>query len=93
MANELRKWVGDPPKDCDLCGRAITTAFIDGKTYEGTTRGMPGGRWACMCLKCHASKGVGLGEGVGQQYEKTVDAVFGEENRAVSTPYWVKVAG
>jgi hypothetical protein len=58
---ERRRWLSDPPKTCQLCHRAIRTAFVDGATR--------GGPWANMCLPCHASNGYGLGTGQGQRYD------------------------
>ena len=53
-------WVGEPPKDCQICARSITSEFIDGKTTKGP--------WAMMCIHCHHECGVGLGTGKGQRY-------------------------
>lgn len=53
------------PKECDLCCAAITTKFVDGKTVIGS--------WASMCITCHDRRGVGLGTGLGQRYEKQPD--------------------
>ena len=66
MATKVEKkrltWCGPAPATCDLCGRSITSAFVDGKT----TRGL----WGNMCSICHALHGVGLGVGRGQRYER-----------------------
>jgi hypothetical protein len=85
----LATWCGDAPSKCDLCGVTIRAAFVDGTTYQGASRGMVGGRWACMCLKCHNRHGVGLGLGVGQQYEKQHVPVNGGGVKLA----WVKVRG
>lgn len=61
MANAIKKWCGNPPSLCDICKNAIITAFIDGATKMGP--------WACMCPKCHASNGIGIGPGMGQRYQ------------------------
>lgn len=82
-----KMWIGHAPTECDLCRKRIRNAFVDGMTYQGAIRGLPGGRWAIMCLPCHGKHGVGLGTGVGQQYEQ--QAVV-EEKGAVK---WVKVRG
>ncbi len=60
------------PARCELCTIAIDTAFVHGTTYHGVTRGMPGPRWADMCLPCHGRHGTGLGPDDGQQYELQV---------------------
>jgi hypothetical protein len=72
-----KTWVGDPPASCDVCGKRITVAFVD-----GVTQSSHGGSWACMCLGCHSRVGVGLGTGKGQQYELLINPVR-----------WVKVQG
>jgi len=61
----------DPPAKCDLCGEPLTTVFIDGKTSRGV--------WAYMCLECWKTKGVGLGVGKGQKYEKTAEGWIKKE--------------
>lgn len=67
-----KRWIGDVPKQCDMCKSPIAHAFVDGATRYNS----PGaGRWASMCLKCHKVHGMGLGVGMGQQYEKEVDAI------------------
>lgn len=71
-----RLYTGHVPAHCDLCLKEITSAFVDGRTYEGATREMPGGRHAAMCLSCHKHKGVGLGEGNGVQYERSYGGVL-----------------
>lgn len=58
------KWHGETPTKCEVCGRKLTTAFIDGRTKTGF--------WAIMCLACHKEFGVGLGIGKGQKYEMRV---------------------
>jgi hypothetical protein len=62
------KWLGPPPKECDLCHNPITDKFVDGRTVFST--------WANMCLKCHKEKGVGLGTGYGQYYKRNADGDF-----------------
>ncbi len=57
---EQKKWVGDKPTKCDLCGGTIRRTFIDGKTRMGP--------WGIMCRSCHFVNGVGLGTGKGQRY-------------------------
>jgi len=59
-------WVGDPGAECQLCHRALKSAFVDGRTRAP-------GSWANMCLLCHSVYGVGLGTGRGQLYEKQAD--------------------
>ena len=59
-----RKWMGEQPKDCDLChnpfGFKNTKVFIDGRTAFGP--------WAIMCEACHRDQNIGLGTGKGQKY-------------------------
>jgi hypothetical protein len=62
------KWLGSPPKECDLCHKPIIDQFVDGRTVYGP--------WANMCLRCHKKKGVGLGTGFGQYYKKNQDGDF-----------------
>ena len=54
------KWYGTVPTQCEICGEALTNAFIDGRIKVGF--------WATMCLACHKEVGVGLGVGRGQRY-------------------------
>ena len=65
MAEKKKKWLGTPPKQCDVCGSKITMEFVDGKTTLGP--------WANLCMTCHEAVGVGLGTGRGQHYYLTVD--------------------
>jgi hypothetical protein len=70
-------WRGTPPTKCDICGRALTDTFIDGKTAFGP--------WAMMCTGCHTDQGGKLGTGLGQKYtlDKTSPGPW----------TWVKVGG
>lgn len=61
-------WIGEPPLKCDLCGKGITTVFVDGKTVYGP--------WANMCPQCHGAFGIGLGLGKGQRFKLQIDAKF-----------------
>lgn len=63
----MNTWDGDKPECCDLCQTPIEEVFVDGKTIHGP--------WGIMCAVCAMSKGVGLGEGMGQLYIK-VGEVF-----------------
>lgn len=56
-----KRWQGQPPTHCDLCGRKLSQQFIDGMTQMGS--------WAIMDPGCHHYKGVGLGTGIGQRYD------------------------
>ena len=58
-------WMGDNPDICQLCSTKIEDVFVDGKTQ--------GGPWVVMCTVCALSKGVGLGIGKGQLYEKKAE--------------------
>jgi hypothetical protein len=59
---DRKKWVGDPPPECNICHSPIEDYFVDGKTILGP--------WAIMCELCHTSAGLGLGTGKGQSYRK-----------------------
>jgi len=56
-------WCSPPPKQCDICQKAITDVFVDGRTQFGP--------WACMCESCHQEQGGMLGGGLGQKYQLT----------------------
>lgn len=62
-----KKWMGDPPMGCDICGKMFGPSpgagdyFVDGRTKVGM--------WGIMCLPCHKVHGVGFGTGRGQEYE------------------------
>jgi len=66
-------WMSPPPTQCDLVGVmaarhdsiADSGEFVDGKTRMGP--------WGCLCMKCHARYGVGLGLGKGQHYTRQAD--------------------
>jgi hypothetical protein len=62
----MKHWMGTPPTKCDLCGKVITSTFVDGKTKSGP--------WGILCPSCHKSAGIGLGTGLGQQYKKQDDS-------------------
>lgn len=57
-----KKWIGSPPKECQLCNAAIVKMFIDGRIKGHSS-------WGYMCLECWQFHGVGFGIGLGQQYE------------------------
>lgn len=65
---EKKKWMGDAPEKCDLCGRRFGTLFPGGRTIfiDGRTKQGP---WGLLCGPCHCDHGVGLGEGDGQMYD------------------------
>ena len=54
--------IGDPPDDCELCGKPLEKYAVDGKTRSGI--------WCWMCLHCHRYLGIGTGLGKGQVYKK-----------------------
>jgi len=56
----MSKWLGDPPKECDLCHNTLTNSFVDGRTTWGP--------WAIMCNRCHGQFGSGFGTGNGQEF-------------------------
>lgn len=61
------KWLGDPPKQCDICRRPIMRTFVDGRTSDG--------RWGIMCPTCRVDEGrMQLGTGLGQKYERQGDS-------------------
>lgn len=62
------KWVGTPPKGCDICGLEFTDEFIDGRTIYGA--------WAFLCLECHQTKGCGFGTGNGQRFKKQAEGFW-----------------
>ena len=65
------KWVGETPKECQLCHKPLPAVFVDG-TIWGTLS------WAIQCPKCHAVHGDGFGLGKGQMYEtKTGNKILG----------------
>lgn len=55
-----KKWTGEIPPMCDICGDPLTKWFVDGKTEMGS--------WVIMCPGCFKVYGVGLGVGLGQKY-------------------------
>ena len=61
MPTAKKKWAGQPPTVCELCGGPFEGVFIDGRTQ--------GGPWGLLCAGCHALHGVGLGLGKGQKYD------------------------
>lgn len=67
-----RYWIGEVPSVDDL-GNAIVDTFIDGATTYGP--------WAMMSPASFRRIGRGLGQGVGQKYEKQSDG------------RWLKVGG
>ncbi len=52
------------PDLCDICRGTLRTgpSFYDGTTHTQE------GAWAWMCSVCFEENGVGLGTGIGQQY-------------------------
>lgn len=91
---KVRTWGGEVPKVCDVCKHTGTEAacllhrgpfgeagagevLIDGATVWGP--------WALMCERGYRRAGRGIGQGVGQRYERM---------RLDSGAWaWVKVAG
>lgn len=63
------RWIGSPPKKCDICHKPITDEFVDGATQF---RGI----WGNMCPDCHKKYGNGVGTGSGQRYVKQEDGTF-----------------
>ena len=67
-----RYWQGRA-ETCGVCRQPLLNTMIDGATLAGP--------WALMCAGCHARIGAGIGQGLGQEYQRTAD------NR------WLKVGG
>ena len=63
MTEEIKKSI----KQCDICGTKANS-YVDGKTIYGP--------WANMCLRCFATKGIGIGLGRGQVYNKDANGQF-----------------
>jgi hypothetical protein len=61
----MQMWSGNPPPECQLCHTKLVNSFVDGATIKG--------RWAYMCVRCHAVYGYGLGQGRGQLFVKVDD--------------------
>jgi hypothetical protein len=59
---QIKKWCSPTPDRCDICLQPIDNDFVDGRLARGP--------WATLCLACHATQGVGLGTGRGQQYRR-----------------------
>jgi len=58
-------WMGQAPKNCDICGDKVTNTFVDGKTKFGP--------WGFMCPHCHNDAGYGVGTARGQKYTRQAD--------------------
>ena len=63
--SEQKRWIGNAPEKCDLCGEDLRDIFVDGAI--GTRNPFP--KWGIMCPRCHEERGVGLGAGKGQAYD------------------------
>lgn len=66
---EKKRWLGELPTKCDICKGELTNGFVDGKTIWGP--------WAIMCFGCYWEKGVGLGLGKGQHYDREGVKIYG----------------
>lgn len=61
-----KKWLGHPPKRCDVCNDTITDEFFDVKTHTG--------QWGNLCRDCFdADETCQLGVGLGQLYVREDD--------------------
>ena len=63
---KIGKWLGTPPKRCDICERDLDNYdwWVDGRLAGTTT-------WANMCPGCWPAEGVQkLGTGCGQKYDR-----------------------
>jgi hypothetical protein len=65
------------PELCDVCGKTITSSFVDGIVWVISRY-----TWANVCPECHLRLGKGLGTGLGQMFAKNTE-----------TNQWEKVAG
>lgn len=67
----------DDPDICDLCESPLRGErfIVDGEVGIASsipmTHGSSTGQWAYMCASCFADRGVGIGWGKGQLYERT----------------------
>jgi len=61
-----RYWCGPVAPTCQLCGKALVEAFVDG--YSRSI-----GQWAFLDPACHERTGLGLGTGQGQRYDRQTD--------------------
>ena len=57
----LKKWIGEIPTKCDLCGHDLVNVFVDGRMLTAHS-------WAVMCSSCFELFGAGIGPGYGQLY-------------------------
>lgn len=57
------RWRGKKPEICQKCGRPLHDRFYDAKTRDGV--------WGLLCLSCFADHGLGLGKGLGQEFDVT----------------------
>lgn len=62
-----KKWIGESPKTCGICGTKLKRVFVDALVRAPH---WPRGIWAFTCELCHTQYGFGLGTGLGQKYEK-----------------------
>lgn len=64
MPKRVKKWMGSQTK-CDLCRQDLNEhpTFYDARTETGP--------WGLLCLECFQLYGVGLGAGMGQEYDST----------------------
>jgi hypothetical protein len=61
-------WQGEID-NCDICKEPIGSTFVDGATILGP--------WANMCFpKCFGKYGRGIGQGVGQKYQKDSEGKY-----------------
>lgn len=67
----------ESPSHCNLCAKSLSAErfLIDGEA-KGTPQipapdGTSVGQWAYMCASCFSIRGVGVGWGSGQLYERT----------------------
>jgi len=58
---EEKSWSGTTPTTCDLCYKPFASTFYDARTKQG--------RWGLLCRSCFKEYGMGLGTGLGQEYD------------------------
>lgn len=59
-------WIGEPPKACNICGKALVTEFTDAR--EPRT-----GRWGVFCTGCVKEYNMSYGTGNGQMFQLQAD--------------------
>lgn len=58
----------NPPSNCDACQRPFGDLLFDQRTTNG--------QWGNLCAECSSRYGMGIGPGVGQQYQRQSDGRY-----------------